>query len=50
LITDLRSVPLGQLANRAADANGVVAAVVHRILEDTDSPSRVQALTFNSAI
>ncbi len=44
---DLRSILLEQLANRAADAEGAVAAAVDRIVQ---SPSRVPALTFNSAI
>jgi FXSXX-COOH protein len=49
-VTDLRRVPLGQLARRSADAEDTVAAVVHRILEGMDGPSHVPALKFNSAI
>jgi hypothetical protein len=50
MITDLRSIPLGQLAERDVDAEGTVAASVQRILGDAENSVRVRALTFNSAI
>jgi hypothetical protein len=50
LIPDLRSIPLGQLAKRAAVTEDIVADVVLRIVEGMESPSRVQVMMFNSAI
>jgi hypothetical protein len=50
LITDLRDVPLGKLAKRAADAEGTRASVVDRVMKSAGDPVRVQALTFNSAV
>jgi FXSXX-COOH protein len=50
LIADLRSVPLGRLAEQAVDADATVASVVRRILAGAESPSRVQVMKFNSAI
>jgi len=46
-IADVRDVPLRELA---VDADGIAAAMADRFLEALDSPSRVQAMTFNSAI
>lgn len=50
LIADLRDIPLHRLAGQAADVTGPVAAVVRRVLEDPESPTSVQVMTFNSAI
>jgi FXSXX-COOH protein len=47
LIADVRDVPLAQLAT---DTDGTAAVLVVRFLEGIGSPSRVQAMTFNSAI
>ncbi len=46
-IPDVRDVPLRELA---ADADGTATALALDFLEAMDSPSHVQAMTFNSAI
>jgi len=50
LIPDLRGIPLGKLARRAADGEKDVTGVVSRIVDSRESPSDVKAMMFNSTI
>ncbi|MGH3158824.1 MAG: hypothetical protein ACRDNF_19950 [Streptosporangiaceae bacterium] len=50
LIPDLRGIPLGQLADRTADADDIVAGVVGRYVKEMENLSHVPVLAFNSAI
>lgn len=47
-IPDLRGIPLGQLARRAAAGEQEVTGVVSRIVDSRESPSAVSAMMFNS--
>lgn len=49
-IPDLRGLSLAQLAEQAGQVNSEVADVVARLTDSLDSPRRVQATMFNSAI
>ena len=50
VIPNLQDVTLEELAQRAADGDREVTAVVSRIRESKESPSGVPAMMFNSAI
>lgn len=49
-IPDLRGIPLGQLADEAADPEGIVNDMVLRLLDGIEGSARVAVMSFNSAI